>query len=116
MMGATDKNDQRVTIWRMFCLVASESVRQHVNLSFRKPWLPGATSALLRWRLRPFFLEPTIMAVEAKVDINNLQFCRVSEAGQHGLLGLKSFEDQSIEKQQGESQSFQQSLHSEVRS
>ena len=40
----------------------------------------------------------------------------MSEASQHSLLGLKSSDDHGNDKQQGEFQSFQQTLHSEVRS
>ena len=39
--------------------------------------------------------------MQPKVQIENLEFCVLSEASQHGLLGLKTSEDQAIEKQQG---------------
>ena len=54
------------------------------------------------------------MALQPNVDIKNLELCNMLEASQHGLLGLKSSEDQTMEKQCGEVQSFQQTLHSDV--
>ena len=56
------------------------------------------------------------MAIQPNVQIENLEICKMSEASQHGLLGLKSSEDQSMQKQWGEFKNFQQNLHSEVRS
>jgi len=110
-----DKKEQRVTIWRMSCLVASEAVHKYMCKV-----LPGPEVArrYQRFYAGGFdrFLEPTVIAMQPKVQIENLEFCRLSEAGQHGLIGLKSSEDQAVEKQQGEFQSFQQTLHSEVRS
>ena len=47
------------------------------------------------------FLDPTIMALQPKVGIKNLEFCKMSEASQHGLLGLKSSEDHAMDKQRG---------------
>ena len=56
------------------------------------------------------------MAMHPNVQINSLEFCRLSEASQHGLLGLQYSDDLAMDKQQGEFKSFQQTLHSEVRS
>jgi hypothetical protein len=102
-------------IWRMSCLVASEAVHKYMCKV-----LPGPKVAR---RYQRFYaggfdrvLEPTVIAMQPNMQIEKLEFCRLSEAGQHGLIGLKSSKDQAVEKHQGEFQSFQQTLHSEVRS
>ena len=97
--GEKDKQEQRATIWRMSCLVASEAVSEYTHIVF-----PNTEVArrYQRFYAGGFdrFLEPTIIAMQPKVQIENLEFCKLSEAGQHGLLGLKSSEDQSVAKQQ----------------
>ena len=54
--------------------------------------------------------------MQPKVQLESLEFCRLAEARQHRLLGLKPSEDQAIEKQQGEFHIFQQTLRAEKRS
>ena len=99
----------------MSCLVSCEAVREYMYKV-----LPGpeVTRRYLRFYSGAFdrFLEPTVIAMKPNVQIDNLEFCRPSEAGQHGLLGLQCSEDQAIEKQHREFQKFQQTLKDEVRS
>ena len=86
-----------MTIWRRSCLVASEAVSEYMRKVF-----PNTEVArrYQRFYAGGFdrFLEPAIIAMQPKVQIENLEFCKLSEAGQHGLLGLKTSEDQAIEK------------------
>ena len=97
-----------MTIWRMSCMDAGETMQQHVKFVF-----PEAEVAKRYERFYAggfdgsFFGEPAVMAIQPTVQIENLEVCRLSEAGQHGHIGLKSSEDQAIEKQHGEFHSFQ---------
>ena len=104
-----------MTIWRMSCLAASAAVRQHVKVAF-----PEAEVARRYERLyaRGFdlCLEPTVMALQPKVEIKNLELCNMLKASQRGLLGLKSSEDQATDSQLGAAQSFHHTLHYEARS
>ena len=113
--GEKDKKEQRITIWRMSCLVASDAVQEYM-----KKVLPGPeiTRRFERFYSGAFdrFLEPTVVAMKPNVQVENLEFCRPSEAGQHGLLGLQTSEDQAVEQQHKEFQKFQATLQDEVRS
>ena len=111
--GEKDKKEKRVFIWRMSCLVACDQVREYMLKVLPGPEIDRR---YLRFYSGGFdrFLEPTAMAMNPNVQIDNIEFCRPSDAGQHGLLGLESTEDQAVEKQQKDFQTFHQSLKDEV--
>ena len=72
----------------MSCLVASEAVRKHVTVVFPEAEVARRYQRFYAGGFDRFFLEPTVMATQPNVQIENFELCGLSEASQHGLLSV----------------------------